>query len=271
MSPLQQPAPPASLDQSEMRASYDAYFASGLYATRYPRPNPNTLQTIAKLLPRGGALMDYGSGEGRYCLALAASHQARILAVDISAVAREGLRDAATQFGASQQITACDPADDAYLERLDSASLDVILIAFGTLGHIAGRANRLALLREFRGMLKPDGRLVLGLPNAARRLRDSQRQCRDMVARGELEPGDVRYSRAADGMTISLYYHLFTEAEFRRDLVEAGFAIESVTSESILPESMVTHSRILSGVDAIARATVPRAFCYGFLVTARPA
>lgn len=253
-----------------MRTSYDVYFASGLYASRYPRPNPHTLATVEKLLPRGGTLVDYGAGEGRYCLALAKSHGAQVLAVDISPVARNGLSQTAASLGIADQIQACDPADAAYLDRIGSASVDVILIAFGTLGHIAGRANRLALLREFRGMLKPGGRLVMGLPNAARRLRDSQKDCRDLVARGELEAGDVRYDRQADGVTISLYYHLFTEAEFRRDLAESGFAVESVTSESILPESMVTHSRLLAGVDRLARAVVPRAFSYGFLVTARP-
>ncbi|MDI6024976.1 class I SAM-dependent methyltransferase [Corticibacterium sp. UT-5YL-CI-8] len=253
-----------------MRRSYDAYFASGLYVSRYPKPNRRCLRFLSAALPEGGKLLDYGAGEGRYCLALARSHGANVLAVDISAVARDHLASAALGKGLSQKVAVCDVGDSIYDREVESGTFDVALLGFGVLGHIAGRSRRIEVLADMRRALKPSGTLVLGVPNAFRRMRDQQAECRPMVERGELEPGDIRYRRFVGGHDIALFYHLFTEAEIRDDLAAAGFTVERLTGESLLPESAVTHSSFVGFLDDLACAIVPPGLCYGFLITAQP-
>ncbi len=105
-------------------------------------------------------------------------------------------------------------------------------------GHVAGRRNRLALLEDIRRSLRPDGRLVLGLPNAARRFRAAQAES---AALPGLEPGDIRYARATEGGRIALFYHLYRRDEIAEELAAAGFVVERLTAESLLPEYAVTH------------------------------
>ncbi|MBD0415475.1 class I SAM-dependent methyltransferase [Oryzicola mucosus] len=262
--------PSAALGRNEMRRSYDAYFASGLYVSRYPKPNRRCLRLLSAALPKGGRLLDYGAGEGRYCFALAKSHDADVLAVDISAVARSHLTSAAQSEGLGAKVTVCDVGDAAYTREVESGSYDVALLGFGVLGHIAGRSRRLEALIDMRRALKPAGTLVLGVPNAFRRMREQQAECRPMVERGELEPGDIRYRRSVGGNDIALFYHLFTETEIRDDLTAAGFTVEQLTGESLLPESAVTHSSLVGILDDLACAVVPPGLCYGLLVAARP-
>ncbi|WP_165837602.1 class I SAM-dependent methyltransferase [Zavarzinia aquatilis] len=258
-----------ALERGDMGRSYDAYFSSGVYLSRYPRPNRRTLRLLDRLLPVGGRLLDYGAGEGRYCFDLAHRRNAEVLAVDISAVARQHLRAASSAMGIAGRVEVCDADDETYRRALAQGGFDVALLGFGVLGHVAGRRSRIELLAQLRHALAPEGRLVLGLPNAARRFRARQRACRPLIAEGALEPGDIRYERPLEQGAIPLFYHLFTGAEIRRDLAEAGFAIEWLTSESLLPESAVTHSRLLGLLDDGACALAPARFGYGFLVTAR--
>lgn len=255
----------------EMGRSYDVYFSSGLYRSRYLRPNRRTLALLSRLLPEGGRLLDYGAGEGRYCLPLAAGRRADVLAADISAVARRHLAATAAEVGLAGRIRVCDPADAVYAAEVGAGRFDVALLGFGVLGHVAGRARRIALLAEMRGMLAPGGRLVLGLPNAARRFARERRDSRPLVASGALEPGDIRYERSVDGTVIPLFYHLFSAAEIHADLAEAGFAVEALTIESVLPEKAVTRSALIGALDGVASALLPPALGYGFLVTAAPA
>ncbi|RJF80782.1 class I SAM-dependent methyltransferase [Oleomonas cavernae] len=256
----------------DMGRSYDAYFASGLYLSRYPMPNRRTLRLLRQTLPTGGRLLDYGAGEGRYCFALARDRGAEVVAADISAVARDHLAGAARGLGLADRVHVCDPGDATYRRQVGAlGGFNVVLLGFGVLGHIAGHAARIALLSALRASLAPGGRLVLGLPNAARRFRAVQAACAPLIARGELEPGDICYERQTGGSAIALYYHLYRRDEIRRDLGEAGFTVERLTVESMLPESAVTHSALLGRLDDLACGLVPVDWGYGYLVMARPA
>lgn len=253
----------------DMAESYDAYFSSGLYQRRYPRPNRRTLRFLEKLLPQGGRLIDYGAGEGRYCLALARSRAARVVAVDISAVARAHLQERIAAEGLSDRIAVTDAEGAAYEALLPGrASFDVVLLGFGVLGHVAGRANRIALMDELRGNLKPSGRLVLGLPNRRRRFRAAQAESAGLPG---LEPGDIRYRRDDGGRAIALFYHLYEREEIGAELAAAGFALERLTIESVLPEYAVTHNPLAGWLDDRLSAILPVDRGYGYLVVARPA
>jgi len=253
-----------------MAKAYDAYFRSGLYHSRYPRPNRRTLRFLTRYLPVGGRLLDYGAGEGRYCLAVAETRQVRSLAVDVSPVARQLLAERTAELGLSERIEICDTDDAVYRARVpDSRSFDVALLGFGVLGHIAGRARRIELLRELGSSLAPEGRLVMGLPNAARRFRAAQAEAAPRIASGELEPGDICYARHAGEESIALFYHLFTADEIAADLAAAGLVLEHLTAESMLPERAVTHSGLIARLDDGASTLLPPRWSYGYLAIAR--
>ena len=121
-----------------------------------------------------------------------------------------------------------------------------------------------------RGMLKPDGVLVLGLPNARRRFRAARRAAAPLVQAGELEAGDVLYTRGRDSDGIRLFYHLFSSSEARADLSTAGFRTESIEPESLLPEAAVVGNPLLGRLDDLACRVAPAGGGYGFLIVARP-
>ena len=87
---------------------------------------------------------------------------------------------------------------------------------------------------------------------------------------GELEPGDVLYTRGRCADEIRMFYHLFSPAEARRDLAAAGFRIESMEPESLLPESVVVGNRWLGRLDDLACRLAPASIGYGFLIVGRP-
>ena len=52
---------------SATACDYEAYFATGLYESRYPAPNPATLATVLGLIgERACLVLDFGCGSGRY-------------------------------------------------------------------------------------------------------------------------------------------------------------------------------------------------------------
>lgn len=254
----------------DMGRAYDDYFKTGLYTQRYPAPNRRVLRTALGLLPRGGRFIDYGAGTGRYCLPMIEVQGATCIAFDISAVALDCLaeRNAGLVAGGRLVLTGPKMADlEAAIDR--GGPVDLVMLAFGVLGHVAGRRQRLALLRGLKSMLVPGGSLLLGVPNALRRFRRAQRDNRAAVADGRLEPGDILYRRAAADHEIDLYYHLYTLDEIRHDVEQAGFVVETVTAESALPEHAVVCHPHLGQLDDWVSGLVPVRLAYGFLIIAR--
>lgn len=250
--------------------SYDHYFTSGLYSSRYPRPNRRTLRLLEKLLPTGGRLLDYGAGEGRYGFALAKTRNAQVVAVDISDAARAALEARIQTASLEGQMSVCSPDDASYNEAvLQHGGFDIVLFAFGVLGHVAGRERRIALLRGLRSALAPEGHLILGLPNLRRRFRKEQSAMAGNIQPPDLEEGDLYYQRHADDGSLDLFYHLFNRHEISHDLAAAGYEIMQITCESILPETAVTRCSPLGYLDDLACNITPPDWGYGFLVTAR--
>lgn len=260
---------PAAHPCPDMAQSYNAYFGTGLYDARYPAPNRRTLRHALSLLPRGGRFLDYGAGTGRYCLPLLGRPDVSGVAADISTVARQTLAERAAAAGVASRLTVIDATHAAVRGAAAEAPFDLCLLAFGVLGHIIGRHHRLELQDTLRRALKPGGVLLIGLPNARRRLRAEQRAMRaDPDPDPSLEPGDVLYARHADDGDIPLYYHLYSVAEILRDLRETGFTVRHLSAESVLPESTVCHAPRLGRLDDWACRLVPPVLAYGFLVIA---
>jgi tRNA (uracil-5-)-methyltransferase TRM9 len=240
---------------------YEFYFASGNYDRRYPRPNSNVLRIARGLLPRGGHLIDFGCGSGRYLMAL--RHRAGVAAgYDVSATALDLLRAKLARSGnGSVSILGPDPAAlDAHVAEHGRA--DVVLCLFGVLSHIEGRAARRETLGRIARLLDPArGRLVISVPNRLRRFRREQRA---------LMADEIRYSRRFGARAIELPYKLFDPESFRAELREAGFAIERLVAESVVAEAGVARSPVLRTLDRLACPLLPAAWGYGLLAVARP-
>ena len=253
----------------DMSGSYGRYISSGLYDRRYPRPNRRTLRKMKRRLPAGGRFLDVGAGTGRYTLPLLQMSGTRCVAHDICPVARETLAERLRDFVSDERLVIRGDDPDDLAAELPQA-FDLALLAFGVLAHVARRTERLRLLRAIRTMLKPDGTLILSVPNAKRRFLKEQRDAEPLVREGTLEPGDVLYKRNQANGEIRLFYHLYTLDEVHRDLSEAGFRVASVGAESLLSERRVVSSRPLGWLDALACQFAPAAHGYDLLAVARP-
>ena len=264
-------APPARPDVPElpdMSGSYDRYISSGLYDRRYPRPNRRTLRKMKRSLPAGGRFLDVGAGTGRYTLPLLQVTGTSGIALDICPVARTTLAERLGEFVRAERLAIRGEDADA-LAADHPQTFDLALLAFGVLAHVAGRAERLRLLRAIRSMLKADGTLILSVPNARRRFRAEQRTSAPLVDAGKLEPGDILYKRGQDDGEIQLFYHLYTLAEVRDDLAEAGFRVTNVGAESLLSERTVVSDPLTGWLDAMACRIAPASLGYDLLAVAK--
>ena len=264
-------APPARPDVPElpdMSGSYDRYISSGLYDRRYPRPNRRTLRKMKRCLPAGGRFLDVGAGTGRYTLPLLQVSGTSGVALDICPVARTTLAERLGEFVRAERLAIRGEDADA-LAADHPQTFDLALLAFGVLAHVAGRAERLRLLRAIRSMLKADGTLILSVPNARRRFRAEQRSSAPLVDAGKLEPGDILYKRGQDDGEIQLFYHLYTLAEVRDDLAEAGFRVTNVGAESLLSERTVVSDPLTGWLDAMACRIAPASLGYDLLAVAK--
>lgn len=253
----------------DMSNSYDTYISSGLYDRRYPAPNRRTLRRILGLMPAEGRFMDFGAGTGRYTLPLLENTGATGVAYDVCPTACRMLTERLRRFIGNGRL---DVRNGDLNEMVAGfrRGFDLALLAFGVVAHVAGRRERVKLLGSIREMLKPEGALVLSLPNARRRFHAEQRAAAPLVRDGALEPGDVLYVRRSDAGSIEMYYHLFSPAEARTELSNAGFSIASMEPESFLPETAVVTNSLLGRLDDLACEAVPAASGYGFLIVARP-
>ena len=193
----------------DVRGSYEAYISSGLYDRRYPHPNGRTLRKSLDFLRGRGRFLDFGAGTGRYTLPLMERTGASGVAYDVCPAACRALADRLRGFVEDGRLVIHDGGPEALVEAY-RRSFDLALMAFGVLAHVAGRAERLRLLDAVRRMLKPEGVLVLGLPNARRRFQAARRAAAPLVRAGELEAGDILYTRGRDSDGIRLFYHLFS-------------------------------------------------------------
>lgn len=260
----------------DLRESYNRYYATGLYARRYPRPNRHILGLIRDELGAGGGrVLDFGCGCGRYAVPLARQPGVSVFAYDVSPVAIRQLgrrcEREARAGGPSRLERVSGSLEDLTVRLEGEPGFDLVMLLFGVLGHIAGRARRIALLRLLRARLRPGGRLIVSVPSRTRRFLREQRAAERWAAGDALEPGDIRYQRCSGDVAIALYYHLFSPAEFRDDLAEAGFVVSRLLPESVLSERAVVSSPLCAAADALLRPIVPLSLAYGFVAVARSA
>jgi ubiquinone/menaquinone biosynthesis C-methylase UbiE len=206
------PAEIESLKQSERRgrdqgaATYLRNVRATMGAYRY---RAEDLVILHHLGPRAGErVLEAGAGVGRQALRVA-PRVGRLVCVDFSAKALEVLAAEAQRRGLPnvETLTAdlCDlPATLHDFDRVYSVAV---------LPHIPSHAQRLAALRGFHRILRPGGACLVEVPCYGPRAR--------MPKEGFLDGGTYQY--------------LFSPAELRALLEEAGFVDVSVHGMIVLP------------------------------------
>ena len=244
--------------RQQLQQAYEQYHASGHYDQRYPQPNPRVMQLIRAHLPQQGHVLDFGCGSGRYLLPLL-DQAGRLIALDNSAAALARLAERLPPDAAPvHMLTSVGPTLEAHIER--HGPLDLALCLFGVLAHIAPTAERQRVLQQIRRSLRAgDGYLLLSVPNRYRRF--WWRQLRTGA--------QVRYQRQLQGTTIALDYQLFAARTLRHELQQAGFVLEHLHAESMLPESWVARWPRVRPLDRWLCRLLPASWGYGLLAVAR--
>ncbi|MBC6991767.1 class I SAM-dependent methyltransferase [Hymenobacter sp. BT491] len=104
---------------------------------------------LNKHAPRKGKILDYGCGTGHFLAACKASHW-QIAGIEPNARARE---EAARRVG--------QPIGSGSLDSLEAGTFDAV-----TLWHVLEHVHTLnETLRQLIGLLKPDGVLIIAVPN----------------------------------------------------------------------------------------------------------
>ncbi len=259
-------------DIPDMVRSYERYLSSGLYDRRYPQANRRTLGMLLRHLPPAGRFLDFGAGTGRYSEPLLRLTDAGGVAYDICPTGGRIMTERMDGFVRDGRLAIRNGPWDS-LSGEFPAAFDLVFLAFGVLGHIRGRENRRAMLSVLRRTLKPDGVLIAGLPNSARRFRTERRAARRRIADGrleELEEGDVLYRRGGAADAIPMFYHLFTPEEAHREFAAAGFRVDLLRAESLLAEEKVVSTPLVGWLDDLVCRFLPAICGFGFLVVARP-
>ncbi|HXA55343.1 MAG TPA: methyltransferase domain-containing protein [Solirubrobacteraceae bacterium] len=245
---------------------YSAYYASGHYDRRYPRPNGRMLALIRHILHRSGLthVIDFGSGNGRYVLPLLAELAVTATAIERDGVARSQLAERAARAKVAARLRIL-----ANLDELPSrpAHPSLVLTTFGVLAHITDPRTRLETLSRLYAIAGGEGRLVASVPNRTRRF--LRAQVGNLLTR-KSPTARIRYSRKLVGSRHSFEYHLFTTTSLASELKCAGFSIESLYCESLLPERMVTAGPTLGRFDALLSRHAPSFLGYGIAAVASP-
>ncbi|MEP1613553.1 MAG: class I SAM-dependent methyltransferase [Roseobacter sp.] len=241
------------------QASYQLYFDSGLYDKRYPSPNQTMWRWIETFVSPSKAVLDFGCGSGRYLLRLR-GRVARAIGFDVSHAALKAMHERGRDWSELSVIGPDADLLDAHIQS--QGSVDLVLCLFGVLGHITERDARAEALLRMRRALKPStGRLLISVPNQARRFRSEQAQ----------NGGDnkVCYQRQTDdGGVVVLNYQLFDPEMLISELAQAGFNLHRIGCESILPESWLLHNPVLRWFDGLIAPLCPARWGYGIYAVA---
>lgn len=256
-----------------MRRTYDLYYLDGAYRRRYPRPNAATLDFVLDHGARDAErILDFGCGDGRYCIALLERTNANVTAYDISASSLIAL-NARLMGSEDRKRVSLAGTEMSQLEH--DAPYDAVLMLFGVLSLIGDRVARVETLSRLRRLIREDGRLMISVPSIWRR-RPSE-LLRHAVARRLRrakpplhEGGNICFVRSVDGRALTFFYHLYGVRDLHAELADAGFDVRRCEAESLLPEWCVTQSHLIEALDRRLCRWLPPILGYGIRVLATP-
>ncbi len=247
---------------SGLSCNYNRYFSSGVYTFRYPAVNQHTLAFIDRYMAkrRGDShILDYGCGDGRYLTALLHHFpKARFTAFDIASAPLKRLEKKLLQLQAIKRVTIIDD-NDTLLQSLNMGDkVDIALILFGVFSHIESAKQRQTLLLSLRDSIAAtSGKLILSVPNKARRFKREQQQQKSH---------EIQYTRHIHLQDVMFYYHLYSVKTISDELAQAGLHVIDVRAESIFPESWVTRFSLLGKIDQHLCKILPADWGYGILL-----
>jgi SAM-dependent methyltransferase len=242
--------------------SYDSYYDSGLYDARYPRPNPPTYRAALRLAGPAARILDFGAGTGRYTMPFLQATSAFVCAYDISADACSVLASRATAAGVGDHrlLVTADLGT-----ALSAGPNDLVTLLFGVLSHIEGSANRIRTLASIRSVLASDGVLLLTVPHARRRF--PLHRSHDGRSFPAARP--VIYRHLVGGQERPFPYYLFSRRTLTAELSAAGFALESLEPDSMLPERHLVRRPALAPADELLCRLLPCWAGYGLRAVCR--
>lgn len=243
-------------------SQYEHYFDSGTYDRRYPLPNLRVMALLEGLLRPDGVVLDYGCGSGRYLMPL--GEQVRLaIGFDICSAALATVKSRVSVRTTHRYVIAGPGPDDLADAVGRHGPVDLALCLFGVLAHIDTPGKRQQTLQTLRTALRRDnGRLMVSVPNRLRRFRDEQRQYAGQ--------DQITYVRQTPSGPLELTYRLYDAGELKAELESAGFVVDCVLPESLLPESAISRFPWLGRIDRLLSRLVPARFGYGLLAIARP-
>jgi SAM-dependent methyltransferase len=158
---------------------------------------------------------------------------------------------------------------------------DLVVALFGVLSHIEGKENRIDILSSIRSVLNPNGLLLLTVPHALRRFplhassggRGSESSgassARVQARRYFPSARPVIYRHHVENEVRPFPYYLFSRRELTAELSAAGFALEVLESDSILPERRLVRRPALAPVDEFLCWLLPSWAGYGLRAICR--
>ena len=191
-----------------VRQTYERIGAHFSKTREYAWPE---VQSFVADAPGGGTALDIGCGNGRHT-ELLADVADRVLGLDAS----RALLDAATErVGDRAALVLGDGA------RLPLAANAVDLAVYvATLHHLPSGADRSASLDELARVLAPEGRALVSVWSTAHDRFDAPADA------------DTGFDTTVDwtlpgGERVPRFYHIYSPAEFRRELDGSGLATDS--------------------------------------------
>lgn len=218
------------------------------YKSNLENPNGAHYKVVSRI-PRGADVLELGCAQGYMTHYLGAERNCRVWAVEIDPQAAEQARPHA------QQVIVADLDRAPWPEQLDRSSFDVIVLA-DVLEHLQYPAQT---LRICAGLLAPEGRIVLSLPNISHQLVIA------MLLRGDFVYGEI-------GLLDSTHVRFFTPSSFARLAAETGFSVEEedfVIAPVPKGESTAHFETVLAEHPHFFDS-IPHASIYQFIVVLRP-
>ena len=256
--------------------AYANYYDSGVYAARYPRCNRRSLDFVLRAVDSGHKVLDFGCGTGRYMMPILHETRAHVVGYDICPSAINSLRRLPEFSAVAERAVLVAGA----LEEVEAhGPFDTIIAMFGVLSHIPHRNDRVTTLVQLADLLRHTtaSTLILSVPNRFRRFHLQQARHawriwrRQSGERPRLEHGDILYHRRLGTTVQEFFYHLFSPSSLCAELGEAGFRPVKLVPESVLPEKMVTCSRMWGILDHALSAMLPAHAGYGLLAVTKRA
>ncbi len=193
--------------KASIRETYDRIASS--YAASRTRPWPEVLEFLATLPPRS-AILDVGCGHGRHAKP-AARVGHRVVGVDLC----QPLLVIGNDASAKAMTARIDwVAGDATSLPIRGSTFDAALCV-AVLHHLPSRTDRVAALAEVRRVLRPSGRAFISV------WAKDNPYLRDVLGPRLEDDVDVPW-HLPDGTAVPRFYHLFSEGEIERLIIESG-------------------------------------------------